>query len=60
MSAADIARHVARLFAAYRRHMEQARDPDEPRPKRDAAWSRAAKCRCRIERSLDQLAEKHA
>ncbi|WP_294353346.1 hypothetical protein [uncultured Sphingomonas sp.] len=44
-------------FASYRDNIEIARDPDETGRVREAAWSRAAKARARLERhaiNLDQ------
>jgi hypothetical protein len=35
--------------------MEDARDPDRSRLQRDAAWSRAAKARARLERGLARV-----
>ncbi len=42
-------------FRTYRHAMEDARDPDRSRLQRDAAWSRAAKARARLERGLARV-----
>jgi hypothetical protein len=49
------ARTLRSAFASYRENIEIARDPDEGRRTRDAAWSRAAKARGRIERTIAKL-----
>ena len=56
--AGGIGRVILTAFASYRENMEIARDPDESRGVRDAAWSRAAKARARLERNacnIDQI-----
>ncbi|WP_296222118.1 hypothetical protein [uncultured Sphingomonas sp.] len=49
------ARTLRSAFASYRANIEVARDPDERRVVRDAAWSRAAKARARLERVITAL-----
>lgn len=54
------ARRLLTLFGHYRANLELARDPDEPAPRRNAAWTRAANQRRRIEQHLTQLMESNA
>jgi hypothetical protein len=48
-------RAILTAFVSYRENMEIARDPDESRGVRDAAWSRAAKARARLERHASNI-----